>query len=309
MSTFFKLIRVQNLAFIALTQFLFRYCIFLPLTNQSPISPLFSNFDFIILMLSTIIVAAGGYAINDYFDVHIDKVNKPLKVIIGKKMLRRHAVTTHSVLTIIAIVLGAYVSFEVGSIMLVFFNIIMCTLLWLYSARYKASFLLGNIIVSFSSAATIFVVWLFEMYALKSSELMDTANLTLLNFFLCCYVIFAFIISLIREIVKDAEDIEGDKKGGCRTLPIVWGYSKTKKVLFLLIGFAIIALSFLSYLSYVYNLKIVFWYVNITLILALIYTTYVIYVAKNKDDYTFLSGLLKFIMFAGIFSMALVTNW
>ena len=309
MSYFLKLIRIQNLIFIALTQFFFRYCILLPIIKLEQISPAFSSIDFSLLVLSTVFIAAAGYAINDYFDIRIDRINKPQKIIVGKYISRRQTILTHTVFNVTAVVIGIYLSYKVGSIKLAAFNLIMCALLWFYSVKYKAFFLIGNIIISLSSAMTIIVVWLFEIYALKSSGQIIIINLKLLNFFLFSYVIFAFFVSLIREIVKDVEDIEGDKKCGCSTLPIVMGDIKTKYVLLLLVILLIIALSFFSYLSYFNQLTIVFWYINIALIMPLLYTAYVIYVANNKADYTFLSGILKFIMFAGIFSMTLMFNW
>ena len=308
MSYFFKLIRIQNLIFIALTQYLFRYCILLPIMKLEQINPSLSNIDFALLVLSTIFIAAAGYAINDYFDIRIDRINKPKKIIVGKYISRRHAILVHTIFNITAVVIGIYVSYKVGSIKLAAFNIVMCLLLWFYSVKYKAYFLIGNIIVSISSAMTIFVVWLFEIYAIKSSEQI-LMNGKLLNFFLFSYVIFAFIVTFIREMVKDVEDIEGDKKYRCNTLPIVLGVCKTKYILLILVALSIIVLSYFSFLSYFNQLKLVFWYINITLIVSLIYAAYIIYISKNKDDFSFISGLLKVIMFFGIFSMTLIFNW
>jgi len=272
------------------------------------INPSLSNIDFALLVLSTIFIAAAGYAINDYFDIRIDRINKPKKIIVGKYISRRHAILVHTIFNITAVVIGIYVSYKVGSIKLAAFNIVMCLLLWFYSVKYKAYFLIGNIIVSISSAMTIFVVWLFEIYAIKSSEQI-LMNGKLLNFFLFSYVIFAFIVTFIREMVKDVEDIEGDKKYRCNTLPIVLGVCKTKYILLILVALSIIVLSYFSFLSYFNQLKLVFWYINITLIVSLIYAAYIIYISKNKDDFSFISGLLKVIMFFGIFSMTLIFNW
>jgi 4-hydroxybenzoate polyprenyltransferase len=270
------------------------------------VEPAMSDLNFALLVFSTILIAAAGYAINDYFDIRSDRINKPDKIIVGRLLSRRIAMLLHTIFNIIAIFLGIYISYKVGSFKLGAINIVISILLWLYSVKYKAYFLLGNIIVSFVTAMTIIVVWLFDMSALFSAGQMINTNKSLLEFYLWSYVLFAFMISLIREIIKDIEDIKGDKKCGCSTIPVVIGIPKTKIILLCLVTISVVALSYISYLSIIQHLKILFWYLNIIVIIPFIYMGYIIYISKNKTDYNFISNVAKFIMLSGILSMTLI---
>ncbi len=311
-----KLIRVQNLIIIALTQYLFRYAILIPIMKLEDISPVFSNFNFALLVISTLLIAAAGYAINDYFDIRIDRINRPDKIVVGKFISRRKVMLLHTVLSIIAVLIGVYLSFCVGSLKLAAVNIVIATLLWMYSMKYKAYFLVGNLIVAFASGMTIVIVWLFEIYALRyqgnitsNPNIIDfvTNKIKILNFLLWAYTLFAFVISLAREIIKDIEDVTGDKKCGCSTIPVVIGISKTKYFLLFLLGLSVLLLSYISYHAYLLpNMKFIFWYLNIVVIIPLIFMGYEIIIAKVKEDYGFLSNVTKFIMVAGVLSMALI---
>jgi 4-hydroxybenzoate polyprenyltransferase len=131
-------------------------------------------------------------------------------------------------------------------------------------------------------------------------------QLQLIKFFLWAYVAYAFFTSLIREIIKDIEDVEGDKKCNCSTLPVVIGVKKTKYVLMSLCFIAITSLAYVSYLAHSFHFTIIFWYLILLLILPYIYIMYILLKAQEKSDFSFLSNLMKFIMVAGVASMALV---
>ena len=305
---FFKLIRIQNLAIIALTQYLFRYVILIPLMKLEPVIPMLSNISFALLVLSTLLIAAGGYAINDYFDIRIDRINKPDKIIVGKHISRRKTMLTHIIFNIIAVIIGAYVSYKAGSIKLVVILIIMMTILWMYSLKFKSYFFVGNILVAFSTAMTIAIVWIYDLYAIHYTGQFFTGEI---NVFLCfitwSYVLFSFVISLLREIVKDIEDIEGDRKTGCTTIPVVIGIKNTKYFLLSISAITIIGISYVLYEIYFMQfLKILFWYAIIFLLLPFFFMVYTIITAKNKEDYSFLSSIIKFIMVAGVISMILI---
>jgi 4-hydroxybenzoate polyprenyltransferase len=302
-----KLIRAQNLLIMALTQYLFRYAILIPIMRLENITPIFSDVSFALLVLSTVMIAAAGYAINDYFDLRVDRINRANKIIVGKIISRRKVMMMHTVLNVLACLIGVYVSYKAGSLKFAVINIFMVTLMWFYSLKFKAYFLVGNLLVSFATAMTIILVWLFDMSALHASGQVIIVNRNLVVLFLLIYAVFAFIISLIREIIKDIEDIEGDKKCGCSTIPVVIGTRGTK---YILIGLLVISIAILSYFAFkvfgMENMKILFWYMIIVVIIPLIYLGYVIVIAKNKSDFTFLSSITKFIMIAGVLSMLLI---
>ncbi len=239
---------------------------------------------FLLLTLSTVCVAAAGYIINDYYDIKIDAINKPERVVVGKTIRRRPAMFTHMVLSFIGIALGLWLAVPVGLI-----NLGAVLLLWGYSARLKKIMLIGNVVIALLSASMLLVV---AVYA-------DTLNKITIS-----YAVFAFLISLIREIIKDVEDVKGDESFDCRTLPIVVGLRKTKYVLYPIIA------AFQAFL-----LLVVFHPVTTTgfdvYMLALVLLPSVWLVirlvrADRKRDFTYLSNVCKVIMLCGILSMLLM---
>jgi 4-hydroxybenzoate polyprenyltransferase len=303
-----KLLRYPNLILIALTQYLIRYFILFPIFRNEGITPVLSHLDFALLVFSTLLIAAAGYAINDYFDIRIDRINKPDKIIVGRFVSRRKAMLLHTILNIIAIIIGFYVSYKAGNIKFGAINIVISMLLWLYAMKYKAYMLVGNIIVSFATAMTIIVVWLFEMYAIWGSGQFVHTNHYILNFLLWSYILFAFGTSMIREIIKDLEDLEGDKKCGCSTIPVVIGERSTRITLVVLASVLIVALTYISYyFAFAMHWIYISCYMIIVVIIPFLYLIYMILISRNKSDYSFLSNLTKFIMIAGVLSMLLIS--
>ncbi len=305
MKNILKLIRYQNLLIIALTQVLFRYCILLPLMKRVQIAPFMSTITFALLVLSTILVAAGGYAINDYFDVRTDRINKPKKMLIGRGVSRRQAMLIHTVFSITAVVIGFYIGYKAGNIFLGFINLTIAIALWFYSTKYKAYFLVGNLMVAIFSGLVVVVVWLFEMESLihHGSTFVLTIYYKYIGIFTISYFIFATLVSLIREIIKDIEDYEGDKKVGCTTMPVVIGIKKTKYVLFGISIITFLGLSYIAYLIKTQKLTMFFWYFVIAVCLPFLYMGYISIIAKNKSDFTLLSGIVKFCLLSGVLSM------
>ncbi len=197
-----------------------------------------SHFHFFLLCLSTILIAAAGYIINDYFDTRIDAFNKPNKVLVGHSISRRKAMLLHSILNVVGVILGFYVGYKVGVIKLGLIHVISTGLLWFYSTDFKKQFLIGNLIVALQTALVPFIVVLYEIPPLISKYrtvlIESDSNFNHIVMFVSLYAGFAFYTTFIREIVKDMEDIAGDEKFGCRTLPIVYGITNTKKVIFFL---------------------------------------------------------------------------
>ncbi len=305
---YLKLFRIQNLLIIVLTQYLFRYFILLPILQNNAVLPILNDINFALLVLSTVLIAAAGYAINDYFDIRTDRINHPHKIIVGKYISRRIAMLLHQILNIIAVIIAAYVCYKTGSFKLLFIQIIMITLLWMYSVKFKSYFLIGNILVAFSSAMTILIVWVFDIYAVNSSgQLLNYTTRESIRLFLWTFATFAFVVSIIREIIKDIEDIEGDEKIGCATIPIVIGIPKTKLFLYSFIILSIIPLGYFLYKTYMMpDMLILFWYIIFALIIPFIYLAYLTFIAKNKNDFSILSKITKFIMLAGVLSMILI---
>lgn len=280
MKEFLYLVRFPNLLLIALSQALAQASLLSKGVNWSAIA----ETGFLPLTLSTVCVAAAGYIINDYYDVKIDAINKPERVVVGKIIRRRPAMFTHMVLSLAGIALGFWLSIPVGLI-----NLGAVLLLWGYSARFKKMPLAGNLVIALLSASMLLVV---AVYAGKLN------NITI------SYAVFAFLISLIREIVKDMEDVRGDASFDCRTLPIVLGMRRTKYVLYPLIALFqafVLVVIFHSVTGTVFDL-----YMVALVLLPSIWLTLKLIRSDRKRDYTFLSNLGKFIMLTGILSMLFI---
>ncbi|GAB3691261.1 geranylgeranylglycerol-phosphate geranylgeranyltransferase [Spirosoma flavus] len=278
---FLRLIRVQNLLIVMLTQFLARVFLVGPWPDSPPTSHLRLLLDprLWLLSLSTVCIAAAGYIINDYFDVKIDLVNKPERVIIGRYLKRRIAIGVHQVLNVIGCLIGLYLSKWVFLV-----DVVSVTLLWFYSAQFKRQPLVGNIIVSLLTALTLIVL---AVYYRQNADM------------LLIYALFSFGISLIREIIKDMQDIRGDARFGCRTLPIVWGLRRTKYLLYVLIGAFIFSLFFIALSLHNFRLNAIF----LLLLIPVSWLIYKLVFADKRRDFGYLSNLCKLIMLLGVVSM------
>ncbi|WP_194975236.1 geranylgeranylglycerol-phosphate geranylgeranyltransferase [Aquiflexum lacus] len=271
-----KISRPVNLVIVAFAQLMTAY--FLVETSRKGL-PVLQDINLYLIILSTVIIAAAGYMINDYYDVKIDYVNKPDEVIIGKGMKRRVVLVFHTFLSLSGIAIGWLASPRVAVI-----NFFAAFLLWWYSNSLKRLPFVGNFSVALLTGVSI---WIIGYYYQKSELLVLT------------YAIFAFFLNLIREIIKDIEDRPGDRKHGCRTLPIVIGFRNTKRVIFLI---AICFVCAIMVVTFKINNLHLFMYFGGLSILFFVFM-YKIYVADRKAHFSQLSILSKLLMLTGIFSM------
>jgi 4-hydroxybenzoate polyprenyltransferase len=305
---YLKIIRIPNLLIIILTQYLLRTCIIGTFYGINATSPSFGHFDFLLLVISTVLIAAGGYVINDYFDVRTDEINKPAKMIISKRISLKPALNFYRILSVAGVLIGFYLSYRVNYLMLGFIFPAIAMMLWFYSARYQRTILWGNLAISLLSAMVVLIVWLFEFFALRANPINYSESMKQLGFIsliVAAYAAFAFLVTLIREIMKDIEDIEGDRTEGFRTLPIVSGISVTKRVALIISVLTILLLGICQYYLYRTNLTLVFWYILAAVQTFLVYLVYSISRAKTKEDFHFVSLAAKIVMVAGILSMQL----
>lgn len=301
--TYLKLVRVGNLLIIAATLYVLRIFIFDTYLSYCNYKPMIGNGLFFALVLAMMLIAAAGYIINDYFDQSIDGINKPEKQIVGTLVPSKYAQNLFYVLSGIGIFIFMIAAWKVSSINLAIIPAITAMMLWYYSFKYKRLFLWGNIVVSFLSALIIIVYWLFEFFAMKHNvvALVDCnrtfQTITKISFI---YFGFAFIVSLIREIVKDIVDIEGDSKHDRKTLPIVLGISKTKRILFVLLSLFFISVVFLQIKLYFADAIWTVIYSIVMISFPIIYIFAKLFQAKSKEEFNFISTLLKLIMLLGI---------
>jgi 4-hydroxybenzoate polyprenyltransferase len=269
-----KLTRFGNLVIIGFAQ----YCTAAFLIGKETIY----DFRLFLLSLSTVLIAAAGYIINDYYDVKIDYINKPERVVIGKSITRRFAILFHVILSVSGISIGFYLSWRLAAI-----NLLSVFLLWLYSNNLKRLPFVGNFTVALLTGLAIFVVDL--LYRTQSSLVV-------------IYAVFAFFMTLVREIIKDIEDLKGDNTFGCKTLPILFGIRKTKVIIYVIVILFTISVVILNY----WYDALPFQYYLIFLFAPVGWLLFKLFRADMKKEFSLLSAFCKVIMLLGILSMAFV---
>jgi len=275
----YKLIRFPNLVIVAFTQ----YCIAIFLIG--PVSDWYlflTNTSLNLLVLSTICIAAAGYIINDYYDIKIDIINKPTRLIIGRSISRRYAMVMHIVLNFLGLILVLPISYSILAL-----NLLSVFLLWWYSNYLKRQAIWGNLVVSILTGLSVFVVAIL----FKKSELI-----------IAIYALFAFIMSFIREIIKDMEDVKGDKNYGCQTAPIKFGIRFSKKIIYWA-EFVLVLLLFVF--SVWFDPYMLLVYIVMIIIPLGFFTNYLVQ-ADTKKNFSFLSMFCKGLMICGILSMIFI---
>jgi 4-hydroxybenzoate polyprenyltransferase len=274
LSAFLRLTRFWNLFIIGLAQY---FAVVFLIDHQ-----LLFDWRLLVLAFSTAIIAGAGYIINDYYDIKIDLINKPDRVVIGKDITRRFALLFHSMLSFSGILLGFLLGWRIGVI-----HILSSFILWWYSNSLKRQPFLGNFMVALLTGISILIV----------NVLYDLDNP-----FVIIYSLFAFFMTLVREIIKDMEDLKGDNTFGCKTLPIIWGIRKTKALVYFLLalfsGMVVLINAIYTQLPFYYFLVFVFAPLSLFLL--------VLVRADTKRDFYLLSQWCKVIMVLGVISMAFV---
>ncbi|MEC5142602.1 geranylgeranylglycerol-phosphate geranylgeranyltransferase [Chitinophaga sp. 212800010-3] len=302
-AAFFKLIRYPNLIYISLTQFLLQYCVVAPVLRSSGDEPSLTIQQFILLNLSTVLVAAAGYIINDYFDINIDIINKPDKMVLDKIISRRWAMAWHTMLNLTGVSLGFMVAWQTGQFYLGFTQVICSLLLWFYSTSFKRQVLIGNIVISLLTALAVVVVGFYEKQIYHSFEAIMSAVGRKLIQIIGVYALFAFVISMIREVVKDLEDMIGDSKDGCRTLPIAWGVLAAKRLCNALLLALVVIILLVEIRVWILGWYFAVVYLLLFVQLPAIYVYLLLKKASLPPHYHKVSSLVKLLMLTGILSM------
>jgi len=299
------MIRISNLLIVAVTQVLVRQCLIVPLLKQVHMEPQLTPVLFVLLVLATVFITAGGYAINDYFDRKIDRVNKAGTQIVGTLIYPRHAMAYHLVFTILGLILGTWVALKSGELYLSLVFFIVSGLLWFYSTSYKHELLFGNVVVALLISLVPFVVLLFELPLLARAY---GANfnyvLPVLMKWVLGFSLFAFLVNLIREIIKDAEDFEGDQAYGKKTIAVVWGLGAARSISIVLIALTV-ALFTLAWLKFVPDFTSLIYFV-LFIIMPLIVTGILLFRRTGTQTYHKASLWLKLIMLSGLGYMIIV---
>jgi len=322
---FLRLIRFPNLVIILLTQYAVRFGIIYPFLRQAGLDFFLSEKLFAFLALSTVSIAAAGYIINDYFDVKLDYVNKPNQTLIGKNISRRQAMFLHIITNAFGLLLAIYIAFKIGHPLLVLFQLISAILLWFYSVSLKKQVLVGNLSIAALTALVPFTAGYYEVavmfdevrevgsYASESLAARSLGSLLFsiqyLIYWIFGYSIFAFLLSMIREIIKDCEDIKGDEAFNCKTLPIVFGIPSAKKVA---IGIAILTFAFILLVEWIQFIS-KDWpsllYFILLVSLPLLWVVWKISKASEKKHFFIISQAIKIIMLFGILYIIVIYSY
>ncbi len=299
MIAFFNLIRWKNLLLIALAQVLVKYALF---DADFGVATTFNVKGFGLLVLSTLFIAAAGYIINDIFDVETDQVNRPENLIIGNTIAEKHAYNFYAAFTLAGVGLGFYLSNMIGRPGFAAIFILISALLYVYASNLKQMALLGNLTVALVVGLSLLIVGVFELLPAMTEENRPTQ----ITFFriLLDYALFAFGITLLREMVKDIEDIDGDYNAGMKTLPIQLGRERSGKVVFALSLIPLIGVIFYI-VTFLYKQPIAVGYFLILILAPLIMFSVKSYQAETRTEWHKLSNLLKLVMITGVLSLLL----
>ena len=296
---YLKLIRYQNLLMLAFMQLVFRY-LFLA---QSYVDLALTDFNYILLVIATVCIAAGGYVINNIMDQDTDEIAKPQNRVVGVSISETVAYNWYIGLTIVGVGIGFYLSNVIYKATFASMFILVATLLYMYATSFKQIPVLGNVVVALMLSTSIIIIGLFDI--LPAIDADNRFRMKEAFDILMHYAIFAFIINLIREIVKDMEDMDGDYQSGINTLPIAIGIQKTKIIVGVL---TVISIGILAYYvnSNLFELDYVVYYAMILIVGPLIYFGVKLLNATTKKEFHHLSLVLKIILFFGILSVAVI---
>lgn len=249
-----------------------------------------------LLVFSIVFIAAGGYIINDFFDVTTDSINKPNRLIIDNHITRQQALKLYSIVNLIGIGIAFYLflAIPVEQIGLIFYIIVFSPLaLVAYSIWLKRLAILGNVLISLLTGLSIFCL---------GTALIDEQQDPVVFFTITVYGFLAFLLNLCRELIKDIEDIKGDHFCRMKTLPILIGKKRSNYFIFGLLTFTILILLSLV-LAYFLNLNVLIFYAFTLIILPLILISRKVLEASSEKDYKTISFHLKLVFLSGICSM------
>lgn len=302
---YLQLIRWPNLLIMAGSMLLIRFFLIVPQLQSTGIDAATSPLVFSFLVAAVLLIAAGGFVINDIFDADVDGVNKPEKQLVGKSINLHIAQKMYWSSTTLGLLLGIYIGYAIESWRVSLIFIVMAGMMWFYSKRYKRMVLIGNFVVAFSTGMVLLIVWLVEFFALQIDYQVFAQAMRVypqITGLVMAYTLFAVLTNVSRELIKDIEDVKGDKRFGCRTYPVVYGETQAKN---LSIGLMVILLFMIGFWQYILHAqgamgsyKFLF-IADALCAVAIIRVT----VASDKKHFKQASFILKMVMLSGLISI------
>jgi len=291
--TYLKLIRWKNLLLIVYVFLSFKLFLFSSLNITTKLTLT----QFIILLLSVLFITAAGNIINDIYDIKSDAINKPNKVVVDQIITIETAKQWYKITNALGLILGIALCLNIGNPSYSFIFITTVLLLYYYSKKLKSLPIIGNIVVSFLIAICVLILPFFDLdFSVKNS------NKNLVIGIIKVLILFAFSLNLIREIIKDIQDVNGDYHLNMNTLPILIGRIRAQKLASFLCVIPI-ALLFYIIINFSIQYKITVLYLLLFTLVPLIYVALKLNVTKKKNELHRLSSMLKIIMLLGISSM------
>ena len=298
-----RLVRLPNLAMIAFILFSIQKAVTTPIMQKYGFDIPENAWHLYLLIAATVLIAAGGYIINDYFDIKIDSINKPDKLIISRSISKPTAMLMYQIISVTGVIIGLTLSHFIKSYSLAFIFIVVPGILWFYAASYKRQFLTGNLMIAFCSALLIITVALLEIATLEKQYgnlIFSTPIPKEIYAWTGGFAVFSFISTLIRELIKDMQDIEGDCEMECRTVPIKMGIEKTKIWVNILIITTISLLLYVLYFVIPFGESINARFVWFGLILPFASLAYLVQTSKSSKAFQQAATFAKYIMLVGV---------
>jgi 4-hydroxybenzoate polyprenyltransferase len=307
-----KLTRPLNLAIIALTMWLMMAFVLEPFVKVNGYELQLPAGKFFLLILSTVLIAAAGNVINDYFDQRTDRINKPGDILVGVHVKRRVAMAVHQLFNLIGLALAFYIAWSVGLWKLSIVHFFAAGSLWFYSVQFKRELIIGNVLVAMLAALVPILVGIYEIPLLIREYGAEVAQYFKLSrpgedpavyfkymfYFIFGYATFAFVLNLIREIQKDMADVKGDMRIGAQTIPLVYGIKKAKIITGVLLVATIVGLIVLQQLvvSDIYSLI----YLLVAVVGPLVVSLYLNHYAVRRPEFVRAGNALKVAMLGGL---------
>lgn len=300
MLAYLKLIRIPNLTIVAILQAVLYFGILKPVFAAFGIGTVLNENYFVLFILTTLILTAAGYIINDILDVKADEINKPGKYVVGKDISEKKAYIYYIVMLITGLAISFIIAIHINKIHYIIIYLIAVALLYLYSKYFKKQFLCGNIFVSIFSAFVPGIILVFEFPGLVSLYKTDYSSFEFVMDIFIGFMAFSFFVSFYRELVKDMEDIEGDIIIKAKTFPVVLGIEMTKLLSGIISIIILILLFYWLKMDINYDKNYLKIYVLLFVVIPLFYSVFLLKKAETKFDFNKLSKVIKVIMVSGI---------
>ena len=277
--SFISVIRGYNILVLVIAQYLTSMFILAP---DLPLRNVLFDPNLFFMVLATASIVAAGYIINNFYDSEKDLINRPQKTMLDRFVSQRTKLSVYFILNLAGIFFASYISFRA----VVFFSIYIFAI-WFYSHRLKKILFLNNLIASVITITPFFAIFLYY----KNFDMV-----------ILVHAAFLYLIILMREMVKDLENMKGDLAQGYRTIPIVYGENLSKILLSVLTLFTVVPMYFLIFEFEIGKMYYFFYGVAGLLLLFL----FILYFSRAKWQYLLLHNLLKFVIVAGVFSILLI---